>query len=72
MLRLSTLLIALIFAITSVHPVLAQPKSEPAAKSDNNDRPILTPRRGDDITDEEIDTKPRKLPCAIGRGGHRR
>jgi competence protein ComEA len=34
MLRLTTLLIALVFALTSVHPVLAQPKSEPAAKSD--------------------------------------
>jgi competence protein ComEA len=34
MLRLTILLIALVFAVTSVHPVLAQLKSEPAAKSD--------------------------------------
>jgi DNA uptake protein ComE-like DNA-binding protein len=34
MLRLTILLIALVFAATSVHPVLAQMKSEPAAKSD--------------------------------------
>jgi competence protein ComEA len=27
-------LIALVFAVTSAHPVLAQPKKEPAAKSD--------------------------------------
>jgi competence protein ComEA len=33
MLRLITLLVALAFAVTSVSPVLAQPK-EPAAKSD--------------------------------------
>jgi hypothetical protein len=33
-LRLTILLIALAFAATSVHPVFAQPKSEPAAKSD--------------------------------------
>ena len=33
MLRLTILLIALVFAATSVHPVLAQMKSEPAAKS---------------------------------------
>ena len=34
MLRLTVLLIALVFAVTSAHPVLAQMKSEPAAKSD--------------------------------------
>ena len=34
MLRLIALLIALVFAVTSVNPVLAQPKSESAAKSD--------------------------------------
>jgi competence protein ComEA len=32
--RLIALLIALAFAVTSVSPVLAQPKSDPAAKSD--------------------------------------
>jgi hypothetical protein len=34
MLRLTVLLIALVFAATSVHPVFAQLKSGPAAKSD--------------------------------------
>jgi competence protein ComEA len=34
MLRLTILLIAFVFAATSVQPVLAQMKSEPAAKSD--------------------------------------
>jgi competence protein ComEA len=34
MLRLAVLLIALVFAATSVHPVFAQLKSGPAAKSD--------------------------------------
>jgi competence protein ComEA len=34
MMRLIAILIALTFALTSVSPVVAQPKSDPAAKSD--------------------------------------